>query len=39
MSDLDEMVEALDDGDVDVIVGRPDVDALEQLSEMEGCQL
>lgn len=36
MSDLDEMVEALDDGDVDVIVGRPDPDALEDLAEIEG---
>lgn len=35
MSDLDEMVEALEDGEVDVIVGRPDTDAIEELAEMD----
>jgi peptide/nickel transport system substrate-binding protein len=36
MSDLDEMVEALAAGDVDVIVGRPDPGSLEDLREIEG---
>lgn len=35
MSDLDEMVEALAEGQVDVIVGRPDPDGLENLAEIE----
>lgn len=38
MSDLSEMVDALGDGEIDVISARPDPEAVETLTTMEGVE-